>query len=56
MRDPEDGGKQKCEQAEQYRAQATTFSDRWPQTAAALRNLDEMYDKDAREEENKAER
>ena len=56
VRDPEDGGRQERTLVEQYRAQATAFSDSWPQTAAVLRNLAEMYDKDAREEENRAER
>ena len=56
VRDPEDGGKQERLLVEQYRAQATAFSNSWPQTAAVLRNLAEMYDKDAREEENRAER
>ena len=56
VRDPEDGGKQERALAEQYRAQANTFSNSWPQTAAVLRNLASMYDTDAREEENRAER
>jgi hypothetical protein len=56
VRDPEDGGKQERVLAEQYRTQATTFSNSWPQTAAVLRNLALMYDRDAREEENRAER
>ncbi len=56
VRDPEDGGKQERALAEQYRAQASTFSNSWPQTAAVLRNLASMYDTDAREEENRAER
>ena len=42
VRDPEDGGKQERMLAEQYRSQATTFSDSWLQTAAVLRNLSSM--------------
>ena len=56
VRDPEDGGTQERALAEQYRAQATAFSDSWPQTAAVLRDLASMYDTDAREEETRAER
>jgi hypothetical protein len=56
MRDPEDGGRQERELAEQYRTQAATFSGTWPQTAAVLRNLALLYETDAREEENRAER
>ena len=55
-RDPQDGGKQERELAEQYRARAAGFSDSWPQTAAVLRQLAERYDTDAREEENRSER
>jgi hypothetical protein len=55
-RDPEEGGKQERALADRYRAQASTFSDSWPQTAVVLRNLASMYDTDAREEETRAER
>jgi hypothetical protein len=55
-RNPEDGGEQERTLAEQYRAQATALSSTWPQTAAVLQNLASMYDTDAREEEDKAER
>jgi hypothetical protein len=37
-------------------AQASTFSDGWPQTAVVLRTLASMYDTDAREEETRTER
>ena len=56
VRGPEDGGQQERKLAEQCRAQATAFSNTWPQTAAVLQNLASMYDTDAREEENRAER
>ena len=56
VRGPEDGGQQERKLAEQYRAQAAAFSNTWPQTAAVLQNLASMYDTDAREEENRAER
>jgi hypothetical protein len=55
-RDPEEGGKQERALADQYRTQASTFSDGWPQIAVVLRNLASMYDTDAREEETRAER
>jgi hypothetical protein len=55
-RNPEDGGKQERKLAEQYRAQAIAFSNTWPQTAAVLRKLALMYDTDARQEEDRAER
>lgn len=56
MRDPEEGGKQEHALADEYRTQASTFSDSWPQTAVVLRSLASMYDTDAREEETRAER
>ena len=55
-RDPEEGGKEERALADQYRAQASTFSDSWSQTAVELRTLASMYDTDAREEETRAER
>jgi hypothetical protein len=56
MRDPEAGGAQEHALAEQYRTQATALSDSSPQTATVLRNLADMYDRDAREQERMAER
>ena len=52
----QDGGKQECELAEQYRVSAAGFADSWPQTAAVLRQLADRYDTNAREEEDEAER
>ncbi|HEX4063892.1 MAG TPA: hypothetical protein VHY58_23010 [Streptosporangiaceae bacterium] len=52
----QDGGKQERELAAQYRASAAGFVGSWPQTAAVLRQLADMYDTNAREEEAEAER
>jgi hypothetical protein len=52
----QDGGKQERKLAERYRASAAEFADNWPQTAAVLRQLADMYDTEAREEETEAER
>ncbi|ACU72916.1 XRE family transcriptional regulator [Catenulispora acidiphila DSM 44928] len=55
-RDPEDGGRQERALAERYLAQATTFSDSWPQTAVVLRRVASMYETDAHEHDDRAER
>jgi hypothetical protein len=52
----QDGGKQERKLVERYRASAAGFAGSWPQTAAVLRQLADMYDTDAREEEIEAER
>jgi hypothetical protein len=55
-RDPEAGGNQERTLAGRYRDEATALADRWPQTAAVLRNLAGMYETDARQHESWAER
>ena len=55
-RDPLAGGDQERHLAEHYRGLAAQFDDRWPRTAAVLRQVAESYDRGARREDEDAER
>jgi hypothetical protein len=52
----EEGGRQEQELGSTHQAGAELFRDRWPRTAAILRQLAESYELDARREEARAER
>lgn len=51
-----DGGEQERVLASSYLAEATVFADRWPVTAALLRELARDYEREARELDEQAER
>ncbi len=51
-----DGGDQERDLAAKYRKQSEQFIDRWPRTAAVLRSLTEDYEREARRQEEEAER
>ena len=55
-RGPFDGGDQERELATKYSEQAERFSDRWPRTATILRRLAGSYERDARRNDEDAER
>ncbi len=50
------GGEQERTLAERYHEQSEQFVDRWPRTAAILRELAESYERSARREDDEAER
>jgi hypothetical protein len=52
----EDGGEQERALVAKYRSDAEQWEDVWPRTAALLRSLAEFYERDARGEDNAAER
>ena len=51
-----DGGQQEVALAQQYRNWADTAGDRWPRTGRLLRRLADGYARDARREDESAER
>jgi hypothetical protein len=51
-----DGGDQERVVAAGYAEQAEKFADRWPRTAALLRELAESYEREARRHDEEAER
>ena len=55
-RSPEAGGNQERSLAAKYREDAEQCADQWPRTAALLRSLAYYYERDARGEDNSAER
>lgn len=55
-RGPESGGAQERELAARYRADADRLADRWPRTAALLRSVGDSYEREARREDEDAER
>ena len=55
-RNPEDGGDQERALQEKYEKEAKAFSDRWPRTAAILRDLAKTYERQAKREDRDAER
>ena len=52
----ESGGAQERELAARYRADADRLADRWPRTAALLRSVSDSYEREARREDEDAER
>ena len=52
----EAGGVQERSLAEKYRRDAEQCADEWPRTASLLRSLADYYERDARGEDNSAER
>ena len=56
MRGMLDGGDQERDLVTKYKEQAERFVDRWPRTAAILRDLADSYERDARRFEEDAER
>jgi hypothetical protein len=52
----EAGGAKERSLAAKYRDEAERYADEWPRTAALLRSLADHYERDARGEENSAER
>jgi hypothetical protein len=55
-RSPEDGGGQERSLVAKYRSDAEQWADVWPRTTALLRSLAVSYERDARGEDNAAER
>lgn len=55
-RNREEGGDQERDLAKRYRDGAGRFTDRWPRIASILRSLAEGYERDARREDEEAER
>jgi hypothetical protein len=56
MRSLEAGGRQERAIASKYRRHAEQFDDLWPRTSALLRSLADYYEREARGEDNSAER
>lgn len=51
-----EGGDQERDLAASFFEQAKRFADRWPRTAAVLRELGEGYEHEARQDDERAER
>ena len=56
VRDPYEGGRQERELAEQYRCWAEEVDAEWPRTGRVLRQLANLYERDAAREDERAER
>jgi len=56
MRSPEAGGSQERALASKYQGYALQFDDIWPRASALLRSLADYYEREARGEDNSAER
>jgi len=53
---PEAGGDQERSLADKFRKDAEQWADEWPRTAVLLRSMADFYERDARTEDNSAER
>ena len=56
VRNPAAGGTQETSLAQTYLEGSESLADRWPRTAAMLRTVADGYDRDARRQEERAER
>ena len=56
MRNPTEGGEQERQLAKRYEKAAALMDERWHRTAAMLRRLADTYRRQARHEDNEAER